>query len=74
MRQCQNQSGHYPTGANLEYLHRQGEANRARSREEQRARLTDLCMGVLIWIVTPLIGAGLAIGLVWFGIVWLRSH
>lgn len=74
MRHCQNQSGNYPTGYDLSIRRRLGEADRAKRIEEQRARIADVALAVMIWIVTPLVSAALAIGLVWLGVCWLRSH
>jgi glycerol uptake facilitator-like aquaporin len=73
-RHCQNLSETQPTGANLNMRRRQGEASRARRREQQREAINHVVTAVMIWIVAPIVGAALAIGLVRFGIWWLRSH
>lgn len=80
IRHCNNLSGTQPTGANPEkfadlHIWRQiGEGDAARRREVQREQLAHVVTACLIWIVAPLVGASLAVGLVWFGVCWLRSH
>jgi hypothetical protein len=73
-RHSQNQSGTQPTGANLRMWRLQGEGFKAKRRDDRRERMGHVVTAVMIWIVAPLIGAILAIGLVRWGIWWLRSH